>query len=67
MAKSKKAKHQTLRFARNKKAIHDYFFMEGEFEAVMSYGCGSQKASRRKKVQLYDSYVIIKTTAKAYH
>tara|TARA_R110002167_G_scaffold344363_1_gene553686 strand:+ start:25020 stop:25502 length:483 start_codon:yes stop_codon:yes gene_type:complete len=59
MAKHGKAKTTDNTIARNKKAIHDYF-MEENFEAGMVLLGWEVKSMREKKVQLTDSYVIIK-------
>ena len=59
MAKSKKSNVPDTTIARNKKAIHDYF-MEENFEAGMVLLGWEVKSMRQKKVQLTDSYVIIK-------
>lgn len=59
MAKSKKAKTLDTTIVRNKRAIHDYY-MEETFEAGMVLLGWEVKSMRQKKVQLTDSYVIIK-------
>lgn len=59
MAKHGKAKTTDNTIARNKKAIHDYF-MEENFEAGMVLLGWEVKSMREKKVQLTDSYVLIK-------
>ncbi|MES3008392.1 MAG: SsrA-binding protein SmpB [Pseudomonadota bacterium] len=59
MAKSGKAKAVDTTIARNKKALHDYF-IEDSFEAGMMLLGWEVKSMREKKVQLTDSYVILK-------
>ena len=60
MAKSgKKAKAPDTTIARNKKATFD-FFVEDTFEAGVSLLGWEVKSMREKKVQLTDSYVLIK-------
>lgn len=59
MAKSGKSKAVDTTIARNKKALHDYF-IEDSFEAGMALLGWEVKSMREKKVQLTDSYVILK-------
>ena len=59
MAKSGKSKSVDTTIARNKKALHDYF-IEDSFEAGMILLGWEVKSMREKKVQLTDSYVILK-------
>ncbi len=59
MAKSGKSKTVDTTIARNKKALHDYF-IEDSFEAGMALLGWEVKSMREKKVQLTDSYVILK-------
>lgn len=60
MAKSgTKAKAADTTIIRNKKATHD-FFVEESFEAGMMLLGWEVKSIRQKKVQLTDSYVLIK-------
>lgn len=60
MAKSgKKAKAPDTTIARNKKATFD-FFVEDTFEAGVALLGWEVKSMREKKVQLTDSYVLIK-------
>jgi SsrA-binding protein len=59
MAKSGKSKALDTTIARNKKALHDYF-IEDSFEAGMMLLGWEVKSMREKKVQLTDSYVILK-------
>ena len=60
MAKSgKKAKAPDTTIVRNKKATFDYF-VEDTFEAGVSLLGWEVKSMREKKVQLTDSYVLIK-------
>ncbi len=59
MAKSGKSKAVDTTIARNKKALHDYF-IEVSFEAGMALLGWEVKSMREKKVQLTDSYVILK-------
>jgi len=59
MAKSGKSKAVDTTIARNKKALHDYF-IEDSFEAGMMLLGWEVKSMREKKVQLTDSYVILK-------
>ncbi len=59
MAKSGKSKLLDTTIVRNKKASHD-FFMEDTFEAGMVLLGWEVKSMRQKKVQLTDSYVLIK-------
>lgn len=59
MAKSGKSKAADTTIARNKKALHDYF-IEDSFEAGMMLLGWEVKSMREKKVQLTDSYVILK-------
>ncbi|MDP2141862.1 MAG: SsrA-binding protein SmpB [Gammaproteobacteria bacterium] len=59
MAKSGKPKTVDTTIARNKKALHDYF-IEDSFEAGMMLLGWEVKSMREKKVQLTDSYVILK-------
>ena len=59
MAKSGKSKALDTTIARNKKALHDYF-IEDSFEAGMMLLGWEFKSMREKKVQLTDSYVILK-------
>ena len=59
MAKSGKSKALDTTIARNKKALHDYF-IEDSFEAGVMLLGWEVKSMREKKVQLTDSYVILK-------
>lgn len=60
MANTKrKAKAPDSTIAKNKKALHDYF-MEETFEAGIMLLGWEVKSMREKKVQLTDSYVLIK-------
>lgn len=59
MTKSKKSKHSDSTIIVNKKARHDYF-IEETFEAGVALLGWEVKSLRMKKVQLMDSYVIIK-------
>ena len=66
MAKSKKTPGQTKKpkkpdstIVRNKKARHDYY-IEDSFEAGMELLGWEVKSLRLKKVELMDSYVLIK-------
>jgi SsrA-binding protein len=59
MAKSKKSKTPDNTIVRNKKAQHDYF-IEDSFEAGIALEGWEVKALREKKVQLVDSYVLLK-------
>jgi len=59
MAKAKKSKAPDTTIARNKKALHDYF-IEESFEAGVVLQGWEVKSLRMKKVQLVDSYVLIK-------
>jgi len=59
MAKSGKSKTADTNICRNKRALHDYF-IEESFEAGMVLLGWEVKSMREKKVQLIDSYVIIK-------
>jgi len=54
---SKKAPDTTI--VRNKKALHDYF-VEDTFEAGLVLQGWEVKSLRQKKVQLVDSYVLLK-------
>ena len=64
MAKSKNAKRKAkapdTTIVVNKKARHDYF-VEDTFESGIALQGWEVKSLRLKKVQLVDSYVIIKT------
>lgn len=55
----RKAKAPDTTIAKNKKALHDYF-MEETFEAGIMLLGWEVKSMREKKVQLTDSYVLIK-------
>lgn len=57
MAKLKK--HPTGTIAQNKKARHDYF-VEHKFEAGLVLAGWEVKSMRASKVQLVDSYVLLK-------
>jgi SsrA-binding protein len=57
MAKQKKQSQGTI--AQNKKARHDYF-IEQKFEAGMVLAGWEVKSMRAGKVQLVDSYVVLK-------
>jgi SsrA-binding protein len=59
MAKSKKPKTPDTTIAQNKKVRHDYF-IEDTFEAGVVLLGWEVKSLRMKKVQLVDSYVLIK-------
>jgi SsrA-binding protein len=59
MAKTGKSKSVDTNICRNKRALHDYF-IEESFEAGMVLLGWEVKSMREKKVQLIDSYVIIK-------
>ncbi len=59
MAKSKSAKTPDTTIVVNKKARHDYF-IEDIFEAGIALLGWEVKSLRHKKVQLVDSYVVIK-------
>ncbi|MDT8429525.1 MAG: SsrA-binding protein SmpB [Pseudomonadales bacterium] len=59
MNKSKRSAAPDTTIARNKKALHDYF-IEDSFEAGMVLEGWEVKSMRAKKVQLIDSYVLLK-------
>ncbi|MBL6747323.1 MAG: SsrA-binding protein SmpB [Pseudomonadales bacterium] len=59
MAKSKKPKVPDNTIVQNKKARHDYF-IEDTFETGIALQGWEVKSLRDKKVQLVDSYVLIK-------
>lgn len=59
MAKSKKTKTPDNTIVTNKKARHDYFIQD-TFEAGISLLGWEVKALRMKKVQMTDSYVLLK-------
>lgn len=60
MARSKKKpKTPDNTIVRNKKALHD-FFVEETFEAGLALQGWEVKSLREKKVQLVDSYVLVK-------
>ena len=59
MGKSKKPKSHDTTIAQNKKVRHDYF-IEDKFEAGLVLQGWEVKSLRMKKVQLVDSYVLIK-------
>ena len=59
MAKPKKPKSPDTTIAQNKKVRHDYF-IEDTFEAGLVLQGWEVKSLRLKKVQLVDSYVLIK-------
>lgn len=59
MAKPRKSKIPDNTIVLNKKARHD-FFIEDSFEAGMQLQGWEVKSLREKKVQLVDSYVLIK-------
>lgn len=59
MAKPKKSKTPDTTIVQNKKARHDYFIQD-TFEAGVSLQGWEVKAMRMKKVQLVDSYVLMK-------
>lgn len=59
MAKAKKSKSPDTTIVVNKKASHDYF-IEDTFEAGIALEGWEVKSLREKKVQLVDSYVILK-------
>ena len=59
MAKPKKPKSPDTTIAQNKKVRHDYF-IEDTFEAGLVLHGWEVKSLRLKKVQLVDSYVLIK-------
>lgn len=59
MAKSGKNKQPDTTIVVNKKARHDYF-IEEDFEAGVQLQGWEVKSLREKKVQLLDSYVLIK-------
>lgn len=59
MAKPRKAKTADNTIVVNKKARHDYFLEDG-FEAGVALQGWEVKSLREKKVQLVDSYVLIK-------
>lgn len=59
MAKAKQPKKPDTTIARNKRASHDYF-IEDTFEAGVALEGWEVKSLREKKVQLVDSYVLIK-------
>lgn len=57
--KAKKPKTPDTTIVRNKKALHD-FFIEETFEAGLVLEGWEVKALRQKKVQLVDSYVLVR-------
>jgi len=59
MAKPRKSKTPDNTIVQNKKARHDYF-IEDSFEAGVQLQGWEVKSLREKKVQLVDSYVLIK-------
>jgi SsrA-binding protein len=59
MAKSSKKKTPDNTIVANKKARHDYF-IEEDFEAGIQLQGWEVKSLREKKVQLVDSYVLMK-------
>jgi len=59
MAKPRKAKIPDTTIVRNKKARHDYHLMD-TFEAGLELQGWEVKSLRLKKVQLLDSYVLLK-------
>jgi SsrA-binding protein len=59
MAKPKKSNVPDTTIVRNKKALHDYF-VEDSFEAGLVLEGWEVKSLREKKVQLVDSYVVLK-------
>lgn len=59
MAKAKKSNVPDTTIVRNKKALHDYF-VEDSFEAGLVLEGWEVKSLREKKVQLVDSYVVLK-------
>ncbi|MCI5105507.1 MAG: SsrA-binding protein SmpB, partial [Pseudomonadales bacterium] len=59
MAKSSKKKTPDNTIVVNKKARHDYF-IEEDFEAGIQLQGWEVKSLREKKVQLVDSYVLMK-------
>lgn len=59
MAKPNKSKTPDTTIVRNKKALHDYF-VEDSFEAGLVLEGWEVKSLRDKKVQLVDSYVVLK-------
>jgi SsrA-binding protein len=59
MAKSGKSKLPDTTIVRNKKVTHDYFIQE-KIEAGVALLGWEVKSLRMKKVQLVDSYVLIK-------
>lgn len=59
MAKPNKSKTPDTTIVRNKKALHDYF-VEDSFEAGLVLEGWEVKSLREKKVQLVDSYVVLK-------
>ncbi|MCG8415688.1 MAG: SsrA-binding protein SmpB [Pseudomonadales bacterium] len=59
MAKPRKSKTPDNMIVQNKKARHDYF-IEDSFEAGIQLQGWEVKSLREKKVQLVDSYVLIK-------
>ena len=59
MAKSKKPKVPDNTIVQNKKARHDYF-IEDTFETGVALQGWEVKSLRDKKVQLVDSYVLLK-------
>lgn len=59
MAKSAKQKTPDTTIVANKKARHDYF-IEDTFEAGVALQGWEVKSLRMKKVQLVDSYVLLK-------
>lgn len=59
MAKSKKPKTPDTTIVQNKKARHDYFIQD-TFEAGVALLGWEVKSLRMKKVQLVDSYVLLK-------
>ncbi len=59
MAKSSKQKNPDNTIVQNKKARHDYF-IEETFEAGVALQGWEVKSLRLKKVQLVDSYVLLK-------
>jgi SsrA-binding protein len=59
MATAKKSNAPDTTIVRNKKALHDYF-VEDSFEAGLVLEGWEVKSLREKKVQLVDSYVVLK-------
>ncbi len=59
MAKPKKVKAPDNTIVNNKKARHDYFIQD-TFEAGIALQGWEVKALRMKKVQMLDSYVLVK-------